>query len=207
MMQALLLVASVFTIITSILIVQIPRYIQHQQQRNNAPLSSQHKSDEKRPMTDGTDSSSDNTISAPKPRKPWDPPFPTTPKRQEKEKERRWLVLPPMIRTEHDGPSGKRVEDLPSDDTAPGTLTSKERPRAKAKEQPKNSKEDDTTVMSILWTTVAVLAGIFLVLLFTILIAHCLAWFIVYKTEARLGEARRGLVQGGEMRLCLCARG
>jgi hypothetical protein len=46
-----------------------------------------------------------------------------------------------------------------------------------------------------------------LILLFAMLIAHCLAWFIVYKTEARLGEARRGLVQGGEMKLCLCARG
>jgi ABC-type multidrug transport system fused ATPase/permease subunit len=207
MMQALLLVASVFTIITSILSVQIPRYIQHQQQRNNAPLTSQHKSDEKRPMTDGTDSSSDNTISAPKPRKPWDPPFPTTPDRKEKGKGRGWLALPPMKRTEHDEPSGERVEDLLSNDTAPEIRISNEYTREKAKNQPKNSKEDAAPVMSIIWTTVAILAGMFLVLLFTILIAHCLAWFIVYKTEARLGEARKGLVQGGEMRLCLCARG
>jgi hypothetical protein len=205
-MQALVVVASVFTIIISILSVQIPRHIQQQQHRSNTPTSSQHKNDERRPMTDGTDSSSDNTISTPEPRKPWDPPFPTTPKRKEMEKGRRWLVLPPMTRTEH-GPSGERVENLSSNDTAPGTRTSNGHPRVKAKEQPKNRKEDATPVVSILWTTIAVLAGMFLVLLFTILIAHCLAWFIVYKTEARLGEARRGLVQGGEMRLCLCARG
>jgi hypothetical protein len=37
------------------------------------------------------------------------------------------------------------------------------------------------------------------------LTAHCLAWFIVYKTEARLGEVRKGLLRGGDMRVCLCA--
>ena len=59
--------------------------------------------------------------------------------------------------------------------------------------------------MSALWICVAILAFLFFILLFAILIAHCLAWFLVYKTEARLGEARRGIMQGGEMRLCLCA--
>jgi hypothetical protein len=43
-------------------------------------------------------------------------------------------------------------------------------------------------------------------LLFTVLIAHCLAWFIVYKAEARLGELRAGILRGGEMRVCLCTR-
>jgi hypothetical protein len=70
-----------------------------------------------------------------------------------------------------------------------------------------NQEQDSGSVMTVVWPILAVLAGMLLILLFALLIAHCLAWFIVYKTEARLGEARRGLVQGGEMRLCLCARG
>jgi len=61
------------------------------------------------------------------------------------------------------------------------------------------------SAMSALWTCIAILAFLLFILLFAILIAHCLAWFLVYKTEARLGEARRGIMQGGEMRLCLCA--
>ena len=59
--------------------------------------------------------------------------------------------------------------------------------------------------MSALRVCIAILAFLLFILLFAILVAHCLAWFLVYKTEARLGEARRGIMQGGEMRLCLCA--
>lgn len=59
--------------------------------------------------------------------------------------------------------------------------------------------------MSRLWLFIWALAILLFILSFAILIAHCLAWFLVYKTEARLGEARRGIVQGGNMRLCLCA--
>jgi hypothetical protein len=33
-----------------------------------------------------------------------------------------------------------------------------------------------------------------------------MAWFIVSKTEARLGEVRKGLLRGGDMRVCLYAR-
>jgi len=58
-----------------------------------------------------------------------------------------------------------------------------------------------------LWATLAFLGVLLLLVAYALLIAWCLALFIVYQTEARLGEARRGLVQGGEMRLCLCARG
>jgi hypothetical protein len=61
-------------------------------------------------------------------------------------------------------------------------------------------------VVSTIWICVGMLAFLLFVLAFAILIAHCLAWFLVYKTEARLGEARRGIMQGGEMRLCLCAK-
>ena len=62
-----------------------------------------------------------------------------------------------------------------------------------------------SSVMSAVWLCVAILAVLLFILAFAILVAHCLAWFLVYKTEARLGEARRGIMQGGEMRLCLCA--
>ncbi|KAF2662238.1 hypothetical protein K491DRAFT_284088 [Lophiostoma macrostomum CBS 122681] len=59
---------------------------------------------------------------------------------------------------------------------------------------------------SILKSIALILACLISIFLFAVLIAHCLAWFIVYKTEARLGEARSGLLRGGEMRMCLCAR-
>lgn len=59
-----------------------------------------------------------------------------------------------------------------------------------------------------LWQILLLLMGILLFIFgFAILVAHCLAWFLVYKTEARLGELRRGLMRGGDMKLCLCARG
>lgn len=58
---------------------------------------------------------------------------------------------------------------------------------------------------SIVWTLVGVFVIIFFVLAFAMLIAHCLAWFLVSKTEARLGDVRKGLLTGGEMKLCLCA--
>jgi hypothetical protein len=60
---------------------------------------------------------------------------------------------------------------------------------APAKKKPKAK----SIVMSAVWFCVA------------ILIAHCLAEFLIHKTEGRLGEARRSIMQGGEMRLCLCA--
>ncbi|KZM23637.1 hypothetical protein ST47_g5235 [Ascochyta rabiei] len=59
-----------------------------------------------------------------------------------------------------------------------------------------------------LWQVLLVTMGfIIFVFAFAILISHCLAWFIVYKTEARLGEVRSGLLKGGEMKLCLCGKG
>lgn len=69
------------------------------------------------------------------------------------------------------------------------------------------AKKESKSLMAVVWTILAVLVGIVLVLGAVILMIHCLAWFIVYQTEARLGEARRGLLAGGEMRLCLCGRG
>ena len=59
-----------------------------------------------------------------------------------------------------------------------------------------------------LWQTLLITMGfIIFVFAFAVLVAHCLAWFLVYKTEARLGEVRAGLLRGGEMKLCLCGRG
>ena len=58
------------------------------------------------------------------------------------------------------------------------------------------------------WQVLLVTMGsIIFVFAFAILTAHCLAWFLVYKTEARLGEVRSGLLRGGEMKVCLCGRG
>jgi hypothetical protein len=131
-----------------------------------------------------------------------------------KGKEDAWLILPSTEKAQSDGVGGE-AKGRSIDRSVDGEESTwerefpkekKERPQEQ-KEQHKERKEARTHLMSIVWTGVAVLAGILLILAFAILIAHCLAWFIVYKTEARLGEAKRGLVQGGEMRLCLCARG
>ncbi|KAF1921861.1 hypothetical protein BDU57DRAFT_535458 [Ampelomyces quisqualis] len=143
-------------------------------------------------MTDGT-----STPTPPAPsRKPWDPPFPTAAKQARKESS--WLILPPSLPRKGHAPS-QGTSEAPDDRTGSveGGNEQLNAPR----------KQDWRSIMGVVWPTLAVLAGMLLVFLFALLIAHCLAWFVVYKTEARLGEARRGLVQGGDMRLCLCARG
>ena len=60
---------------------------------------------------------------------------------------------------------------------------------------------------TLIQTIALILAFIVFVFAFAVLVAHCLAWFIVYKTESRLGEVRKGLLRGGDMRVCLCAHG
>ena len=60
--------------------------------------------------------------------------------------------------------------------------------------------------ISIVQAIVLVLSLVIFVFAFAILVAHCLAWFVAYKTEVRLGELRKGLLRGGDMRVCLCAR-
>jgi hypothetical protein len=60
---------------------------------------------------------------------------------------------------------------------------------------------------SVLQTVALILTFVICVFAFAVLIAHCLAWFIVYKTESRLGDVRMGLLRGGDMRVCLCAHG
>jgi len=51
----------------------------------------------------------------------------------------------------------------------------------------------------------AILAVLLCISVFALVVAYSLAAFLVYKTEARLQEHRRGVLQGGEMKLCLCA--
>ncbi|PSN64136.1 hypothetical protein BS50DRAFT_591093 [Corynespora cassiicola Philippines] len=60
--------------------------------------------------------------------------------------------------------------------------------------------------LSVFQAGILALAFLLFVIVFAILVAHCLAWFVVYKTEVRLGEVRRGVMRGGEMRVCLCAK-
>jgi ABC-type Fe3+-siderophore transport system permease subunit len=85
-------------------------------------------------------------------------------------------------------------------------IAAREEERAKKKDAAQSTEAHQTTKRA-LRTTLAILVGILLLFAYAVLIAYCLAWFLVYHTEARLLEARRGLTQGGEMRLCLCSRG
>lgn len=62
------------------------------------------------------------------------------------------------------------------------------------------------STFSALQVIVLALASIVFVFAFAILVAHCMAWLVVHKTEARLGDVRRGLLRSGDMRVCLCAR-
>jgi len=88
------------------------------------------------------------------------------------------------------------------------SVQAKTEPKAQAKTEEKNAEaETRRSYTRILWTSLAAVGGLLLLSAYAILIAYCLAWFIVYQTEARLHETRRGLIQGGDMRLCLCSRG
>lgn len=165
-------------------------------------------------------------------RKPWAPPFPRMAQVMGKGKPVEWRSLPPtpsrktgrelevkgmamrLFPQDSDGdrthaaqaePGISSVHDLRSDQT---TMKETEIPHPdRAEPVPSNRplQKSRSSVMSVIWPSLAILAILLFILSFAILIAHCLAWFLVYKTEARLGEARRGIVQGGEMRLCLCA--
>jgi len=199
---SLLLTCLVLTLVP-ILSTQLPRYFAQRKHASNEAT---------RPsMLDGSDTDQKPSVpafaSGSSSKRPWDPPFPTTHARS---KGSAWRILPPTEPRASDGSLDEVEHDVMPDrisPTPPAIRTPHiERPKEDqpTHDEPARSKPG---AMSVVWTIVAVLAGILLVLLFAILIAHCLAWFIVYKTETRLGEARRGLVQGGEMRLCLCARG
>jgi hypothetical protein len=196
MNTALLLITCLLAILISIVSVQLPRYLQHHEKRVTFSEDGS-----RRPAINRASHSSP---AAPV-RKPWDPPFPTESRRVRNEKG--WLILPPSplrkTTVPSDGAGGEEQDRIRS-----GMLQhEKVQDVQQGDGNLADMNDESPSPMSIVWTLVAILAGLFLILSFALLIAHCLAWFIVYKTEARLGEARRGLVQGGEMRLCLCARG
>jgi hypothetical protein len=108
----------------------------------------------------------------------------------------------------HDGLLELQREDLPRLTSthlpAPATKDCASVDTAVSASAKKKSKRK-SSVMSAIWICVGVFAVLVSIFIFAVLIAHCLAWFLIYKTEVRLGEARRGIMQGGEMRLCLCA--
>ena len=125
-------------------------------------------------------------------RKPWDPPFPRTPQTQESKNI--WLTYLHPLQSCADPAPQARAASLPPS-TQPITANF-----------PKHSlsgySSNRTSVLKIATFAMGVILFIFA---FAILIAHCLAWFIVYKTEARLGELHKGVLRGGDMRVCLCA--
>lgn len=106
---------------------------------------------------------------------------------------------PPMPKSEPLGVAPKEsLQDTVKNGSRDGEAYSPEVPRAS------NAPKAGTTLWQILLLTMGIIIFVFA---FAILVAHCLAWFLVYKTEARLGEVRSGLLRGGEMKLCLCGRG
>jgi hypothetical protein len=168
-------------------------------------------------------------------KKPWDPPFEMGPKREGmyrvlrpsrdtvggKGKERQ------VVEDEYELVDGHVPATEPLDGAPPRSLPSF-RVQAPTPPDPRGETTDSASKMSpspapvpipaptggqigsrcsLVQSIVLVLASIFLIFAFAILIAHCLAWFIVYKTESRLGEVRKGLLRGGDMRVCLCAHG
>ncbi|RYN33141.1 hypothetical protein AA0114_g12010 [Alternaria tenuissima] len=108
----------------------------------------------------------------------------------------------------HDGLLELHLEDMPrltsTPPPAPATKNCASVDATKSAPAKKKSKRIPGLISAI-WICVGVFTVLVSILIFAVLIAHCLAWFLIYKTEARLGEARRGIMQGGEMRLCLCA--
>jgi hypothetical protein len=196
--------ACALLIFVPIISVQIPRFFKYKKNTNNAKTKPTKR--HRPPMLDGSDADVQPL------RRPWDPPFPTT--TNSTRKDSGWRILqssaPKRTETLVEEGEGSGVEEPEQMRTVAATAIPRDdlHPIRNQHQPPKKENRRETSgLMSNLWTLLAILAGLLLFLFFVILTAHCLAWFIVYKTEARLGEARRGLVQGGEMRLCLCARG
>jgi hypothetical protein len=165
-------------------------------------------------------------------RKPWDPPFPkkeargmgsigfavppTAPKKTGRELEAKGVTRR-LFLSDGDGEyaydqepnhvtiESDRAATLQPTRTTPRVTQDSAHNVVLEPASQKNKGKSKLGVVSAIWICVGILAFLLFVLAFAILIAHCLAWFLVYETEARLGEARRGIMQGGEMRLCLCA--
>jgi len=143
-------------------------------------------------------------------RKPWDPPFSKRGSAQVGE----WRALPPSkprkwrrgarddcLRTgslppDFDGENGGERNE-------PALSTRSEKSEVEGSDHPERGTR--SRIRLLVWGGAAVIAVLLSLLAFSVLIAHCLAWFLVYKTESRLGEVRRGIMKSGDMRLCLCA--
>ncbi|KAI8934346.1 hypothetical protein NX059_009082 [Plenodomus lindquistii] len=144
-------------------------------------------------------------------RKPWEPPFP----RRESGRVASWRVLQPVgvggksvdgVGDEEGRDKGKGIARVDVDGEKGGQKEmSKPSLQWEKAERDQSSKVGRSRGMRVVWVGAAIMALLLFLLGFAILIAHCLAWFLVYKTEARLGEARRGIMTSGDMRLCLCA--
>ncbi|KAH7094389.1 hypothetical protein FB567DRAFT_2344 [Paraphoma chrysanthemicola] len=218
-------------VLVPILAIQVPCYLQHKRSQHVKPISDTSRSRQTsrvsdsyfpssasraRPLTDGSDTPT-STFANKVSRRPWDPPFPVsnTPRRREGE----WLVLPPNgpkkgLTPPASGHEGEYEDRIDMEDKSDPQGSHEITPIAQCDSRPPNTspqtaarKGEEKWIMPFIWTTIVVLTSILLVFGVVILMIHCLAWFIVYQTEARLGEARRGLLMGGEMRLCLCGRG
>ncbi|KAF2845733.1 hypothetical protein T440DRAFT_256730 [Plenodomus tracheiphilus IPT5] len=139
-------------------------------------------------------------------RKPWDPPYP----RRESVRVGSWRILPPVPRRER----GSVVEEEERNVAEVNGEGGRENvPLGRSVQEVGGGEQRGDTAgaekkskgMLLVWVGAAIVAVLLFLLAFAVLIAHCLAWFLVYKTEARLGEARRGIMMSGDMRLCLCA--
>ncbi|KAF1942427.1 hypothetical protein EJ02DRAFT_434007 [Clathrospora elynae] len=132
----------------------------------------------------------------------------TPPRKTGREMEEKGLARR-LFAPDVDGDGHGEYEDEDEDEATPSAIHEStplaSAPRSISTSSPAKNKKGRSGAMSIVWLLVAILAVMLFILAFAILVAHCLAWFLVYKTEARLGEARRGIMHGGEMRLCLCA--
>jgi len=101
-------------------------------------------------------------------------------------------LIPPPLRLHHD-PQSVSYYSINTTDLSTTPLSSPE----EAQRSP--------WIVRILWSCITILAVLLCVTLFAVAVAYSLAAFLIYKTEARLGEARQGILQVGEMKLCLCA--
>lgn len=177
----------------------------------------------------------DETVSAPinspaskerETRKPWEPPFPKTPYpdtgdsgspfTEEAQNSYAQSIHVPehneceevqqsMQRQEHlkdkkaDAPPRRAFDNTKDISKEYGSSTSEV-----AQLQPNTTSGRQSP--SLLQGIILTLAFLTFLVFSIIMMVHCLAWFLVYKVESRLGEVRTGLLKGGDMRLCLCAK-
>lgn len=158
-------------------------------------------------------------------RKPWDPPFPNSPDGSKKMagypslppmqpstmNENRMRPLspgPPRLHTPTPQPQLQivRPSSVPPDSLSDGHDVIRTQHVSTVSPAALSSPLRPSKPLSTLQAIASALAILIFIFVLAVIVAHCLAWFIVYKTEARLGELRKGLLRGGDMRVCLCAK-